>query len=112
MSFRLTYPKFWFFWLFVLALIELIAVVNPHKGDTFSEYTWSKLNTLPMQMLVGAVLFWLAWHFLFARFIGLSWRDIVAVVIGLSVGALAFYTRKMPPKLPPAHVEAPSPPTS
>lgn len=89
----ITYPRFWFAWLLVLVVVELIAVVNRHTGDTLSEYTWSKIGSWPMHVLLGALLFWLAWHFLFAKMIGLTWRDYVALSIGAAVGLIAFYNK-------------------
>lgn len=85
------FHRVWFGGLLAWLLFEITALVYRGTNDTFSEWTWSKIHTAPVRMLVGTVLTWMLWHFLFSgpnR--GLSWRDAVAAALGLGIGYFSF----------------------
>ena len=88
-------PLRWFrafyFTVFVLvAGVEFWAISRHGSGFTLSEWTWSKISTVPMRMAVGGLLIWLVWHFLFVGpNKGLGKWDLVFVGLGLAVGAAA-----------------------
>lgn len=86
-----SFHRFWFALLSLLLLMEGIAIYRHGDGDTLSEWTWSKLHNWPTRVLLGAVLVWLCWHFLWwGPTKGMTWRDAVAVFLGAAMGLCSF----------------------
>ena len=84
------FHAFWFTMFFLAIAMEGWAISRTGRGFTLSEWTWSKISTVPMRMVVGALLVWLVWHFLFVGpNKGLGKWDLVFVGLGLAVGAAA-----------------------
>jgi hypothetical protein len=84
------FPLLWFLIALQIVLCEGWGLGRPQQGDTLSEMIWL-LRSNPVGRLVFLPLWcWLTWHFAFkAPEVGfLSWRDAVAVTIGV-VWALA-----------------------
>jgi hypothetical protein len=85
------YSRLWLYVLLILAGLELVGIVHHGSGYTLSEYTWVKTQAAPMRVALGALLVWLVYHWLFNRpGVGLTWRDGVAVWVGLAVGLVSY----------------------
>ena len=47
------FHRFWFTIIAIAIAVEVWALTRHGRGDTLSEWTWRKISTLPMRMLVG-----------------------------------------------------------
>lgn len=91
-----TFQAIWFSVFIVILVAELIALVVPNLGTaTLSSYTRIKIAHPSMRILMGAVLGWLQYHWLFTRNgspIGVV--DAIAATIGGLVGLAAWVLLK------------------
>jgi len=59
----------WVIWVLWFMVLEAAAVVDRHKGDTFTEHVawfmWHDRKPTLVFFLVAAVTVWLVWHFVF-----------------------------------------------
>lgn len=58
------FHAFWFSLIAIGIVGEADAIVRKGSGFTLSEWVWSKISTWPLRALVGGLLVWLIWHFL------------------------------------------------
>ena len=86
-----SWHRFWFSLIAILIVMECVALFSHGPGDTLSEWTWAKIHSWPVRMLLGATLAWLMFHFLWwgpGR--GLTWRDATAAVVGMLIGLASY----------------------
>jgi len=62
------YTAGWLLIVAAFALLEVIALLDPGVGDTFSEHIWQLVDEYPWLVLPGlAGLGWTAYHFFFQK---------------------------------------------
>ncbi len=85
-------------WILLLAgllLFEGITVGRPTSGDTLSENVFILRSVLVGRIVVGAVLFWLAYHWVISKSPGFKVWDGVAAVVGIIVAIVSGGRRGM-----------------
>jgi hypothetical protein len=71
--------------------LELYGLIRQRRGDTLSEYTWSKTSHPAVRTAVGAVTGWLPYHFTFGNGVPLSRWDLVFAGTGAVLGLVSWY---------------------
>jgi hypothetical protein len=66
--------------------LELYGLLRSQRGDTLSEYTWSKTKHPAMRVAVGALAGWLPYHFTLGNGVPLSRWDLVFAGTGAAIG--------------------------
>lgn len=89
--------KLWAIVVFFAGLLEVIGIRRKAKGDTLSEYTWSKTNHPLMAAGVTGLVGWLVYHFSFGRGESLGYWDLGSVLTGAVIGYLSRVRRRPKP---------------
>jgi hypothetical protein len=84
------YHKVWLALIALAVAVEVIALRRTGTGDTMSEWVWSKISQWPLRAVVAALLFWLAYHFIWAGPGRFTRWDLVSVLAGIAFGLAAF----------------------
>lgn len=83
--------------LVAILLYEFIAIINKRRRDTISERNWDARDySWWARMLVDTLVIWAAWHLFvddefFVR--GVSWVDLVVVVLAASLSLWTWHRR-------------------
>lgn len=83
------YKKLWAGLVFLAGLLELIGLKRRAKGDTLSEYTWSKTRHPVVSGAVVGLVGWLVYHFSVGRGEPLGYWDAASAGVGIVLGVLA-----------------------
>lgn len=91
-----TFQAIWFSVFIIILVAELVALLVPNLGNaTLSGYTRVKIAHPLMRVLMGAVLGWLQYHWLFTRNGSpLGVLDAIAAAIGGLLGLAAWVLLK------------------
>lgn len=68
-----------------LVAYEFWAVGRPAPGDTISEHIWQIRASLLGRMFIGALMFWLPYHFVIDQYSGQGWPDAAAILLGVGM---------------------------
>ena len=88
--------RLWAALVFIAGLLELRGLKRDGKGDTLSEYTWSKTKTPLVRGLVCALVGWLPYHFSFGNGVPLSYWDLLFAGGGALIGVASVFVRRKP----------------
>ena len=88
--------RIWAALVFIAGLFELRGLKRDGKGDTLSEYTWSKTKTPIMRGAVTGLVGWLVYHFSFGDGVPLSSLDLLFAGGGALIGVASVFVRRKP----------------
>lgn len=86
--------KLWHWAALFLTAFELLGIWSRTKGDTLTEYVWSKTNNPVVRGVVGGVAGWLPYHFTYGNRIPLTRFDLIFVVGGAAMGVHSWFLRR------------------
>lgn len=78
----------------LLVAMEFWAQSDRVKGNTLTSYMRHQfLRSVYGSTLVGGLLVWLVWHWLFVSG-GTDWGDAIAILVGMTAGLLGYVLRQ------------------